>query len=435
MTENNIQYSHVDIGRSGLPARLKRIRQQHGLSRQELADRAGLSSRTLRDLENGKRDRFQEKTVLLLAEALGVELSVLMGDEPGPSVDSASGRRFSPMLLAILGLILLVAVLGGIGYSLSISRATFDIVDGDVVARDGLGGRELWTLDWRANAQVIQTGPWREGALLVGLGYQASDGGRVLVIDRKDGRVLDELMPDIESVRQAFGYEILAEGIGFSVRGLHLLDLDGDGASELLVEFIHAKYYPFILAVYESDGHRLGHYLSRGHISEVHIEDLDGDGCDEVIASGTNNSPAFQGATLIRLEEGFWSGATFDRISGGRADIPDSAAARLVVPSFGQPYMGLLGRTRLTARGTSTFRGPDGRTMITTSLAAGEIGVILTCDAELNPVKVAPSDAFRAAVAAWPDSVKLREGFPSQAWLDRWLATASRFEAGDWPPR
>jgi len=57
--------------------------------------------------------------------------------------------------------------------------------------------------DWRADAQVIQTAPWREGALLVGLGYQASDGGRVLVINRRDGRVLDELMPNIESVRLA----------------------------------------------------------------------------------------------------------------------------------------------------------------------------------------------------------------------------------------
>jgi transcriptional regulator with XRE-family HTH domain len=51
---------------------LRSRRRAAGLTQQELAERAGLGVRTLRELENGRATRPQRKTVELLADALGL---------------------------------------------------------------------------------------------------------------------------------------------------------------------------------------------------------------------------------------------------------------------------------------------------------------------------------------------------------------------------
>ena len=374
----------------------------------------------------------EKRPLLLIAEALDVEPPALLGIDSEFGESRLIPRRVPLGALITVVLVVVIVAFAGLGYWMAMSRATFEVVDDTLIARDGLLGRELWTLEWDAGINRILEASWRPGTLLVGLACQAADGGRVLVIDRRDGRILDQMKPDLQAVRDAFGEGVLADRAGFAVRDLRLIDIDGDEIDELLVGYIHCKYYPFILAVYDQAGRRLGQYISRGHAVEIHVEDLDGDGCDEVIASGTNNSPAYQGATLIRLEEGFWSGATNDRIAGGNPDIADSAAARLVLPSFGEPYMSLLGGRRLYAYGTETYRGSDGRTVIATTVAARKTGVIVTCDVDLNPLGVELTDAFLGEIATWPDSVIAREGFPSQEWLDAWLTEAQCFEAGHW---
>jgi DNA-binding SARP family transcriptional activator/transcriptional regulator with XRE-family HTH domain/tetratricopeptide (TPR) repeat protein len=65
--------------------RLRRLRAKAGLSQQELAERAGISVRTLRNLERGGVERPHALSVHRLAAALGVsatELSVLLDLEP-----------------------------------------------------------------------------------------------------------------------------------------------------------------------------------------------------------------------------------------------------------------------------------------------------------------------------------------------------------------
>src|SRR5687767_3552909 len=62
----------ADQGGSGFAAVLRRHRQRAGLTQDELAARAAISVRTVRDLERGRVARPQRTTAELLAAALGL---------------------------------------------------------------------------------------------------------------------------------------------------------------------------------------------------------------------------------------------------------------------------------------------------------------------------------------------------------------------------
>src|SRR5687768_14693966 len=62
----------ADQGGPGFDAVLRRHRQKVGLTQEELAARAGVGVRTVRDLERGRASRPQRTTVDLLATALGL---------------------------------------------------------------------------------------------------------------------------------------------------------------------------------------------------------------------------------------------------------------------------------------------------------------------------------------------------------------------------
>lgn len=81
-------------GRAGLPALLRGHRLAAGLTQAELAARAGVGVRTVRDLERGRASRPQRTTVDLLADALGLTaasrrtfLATARGRLPAPAPD------------------------------------------------------------------------------------------------------------------------------------------------------------------------------------------------------------------------------------------------------------------------------------------------------------------------------------------------------------
>lgn len=71
-------------------ARLRELREEAGLSRKELAERAGMKSEGgIRDLEQGRRSPSWE-TVLALAAALGVDCTAFTQE---PSPEAAEPRK------------------------------------------------------------------------------------------------------------------------------------------------------------------------------------------------------------------------------------------------------------------------------------------------------------------------------------------------------
>ena len=52
---------------------MKVLRERNGITQEELADRSGLSIRTISDLERGRTTTPQRRSIELLAKALGVE--------------------------------------------------------------------------------------------------------------------------------------------------------------------------------------------------------------------------------------------------------------------------------------------------------------------------------------------------------------------------
>ena len=94
------------------------LRAELHLTKAELATKSGLSVRTIQDIEAGRKSRVQEKTLILLAEALEVEVAELLGTDSGdprdPNGESAynNGLNMAPRRAPLgRGPILLIASL------------------------------------------------------------------------------------------------------------------------------------------------------------------------------------------------------------------------------------------------------------------------------------------------------------------------------------
>lgn len=433
---------NLDVEAIDLARRLRARRLEAGLTRQELAERATMTERSVRDIENGRRPRIQEKTLMLLAEALGcepAELAVLPPVPPGATAPQPAPpvRPFRwPLLLATVLLTVALAVLATVWFA--IDRAQWEIVEGDLIMRDAVLGQVMWTLDEHPVIRQVVEPVWGRGLLLVAFNGNTAGGHQAVLLNRRTGEFKAGYAMDVDLARRAFGDEILAEGQDFSCGSMHFIQLDGTGPVELFCRFTHGKYYPSGLGVFDADGTVRGMYAHRGHVGRFIIEDLDDDGADELLALGTNNDLAYQGATVVYLEEGAWSGASVD--PPGAAGKPaadgrltDGSRYRVIFPAFDAGVMEQMKRLRLDAFSPRTHRMDDGTVRITCSVGcAGKTGVAVVCDDRLRPLSVGMNDSFRGEVSTWPAPYGEPGHFPDQALLDAWLAQA-RWSAGNGP--
>lgn len=95
---------------SEVPNRVRLCRQAHGLTQQELADRIGISQARVSQIESGRGRPPTHRLLVNFADALGVGVSALVGDDPAfDRVDStetvAAGGVFADLPLATAPLI------------------------------------------------------------------------------------------------------------------------------------------------------------------------------------------------------------------------------------------------------------------------------------------------------------------------------------------
>lgn len=418
---------HVDLRGTGFPDTLRSLRETRHLSQSELADLAGLTYRTVHDLELGKRGRVQQKTLFMLAKALEVGLDDLISrdsaSEPNPSSSHRSGRpRW--LIPAILVPVVLVA---GWMWALQFghAHARWAVKDGTLEVRDGLFGHKLWGWDEPGTVSVGWEPPWGENLLLVSTNRLAPGRGQVICVEKATGDTLWAVSPDIPALIGAFGEEDVLSA-EFGCRLIGPVDLDGDGRPAVLAYFTHGKYYPTALAVIDEGGRRVSQYSHRGHLFDILVDDLDSDGKDEIIASGTNNCPDHRGATVLILDEGHSGGASADRwCTLGPGAEQDSALARVVLPGYPEPIMEALQISRLGAFEIQVFRNTGQDCLITVEVGGHDPmqRIFVTFGSDLTPLYAEPKDRLvEIAPTLFPGLPPEDRGPADREWLARWLA-------------
>ncbi len=456
---------NIDIAGSGFAARLTRFREQRQLTKADLAARAQVSYRTVHELESGNRDRIQEKTALLLAEALGITAPDLLGNGPlsaaaaaqtpadslAPPADGAAtaapgdagadvprppGRRlalaqpWAPFVLLSAAVVAVAAA----GWLAGVAGAVWSVDGGVVTARHAVLGHDLWR--WRGPGSVahVEASPWSRRILLISTRRVDAAASPLLALDRRTGRVLWRVTPDVGELEQAFGREIMSAGSMYAA-GLVAADLYAERSPVLVVNFRHSLYYPTCLCVVDRRGRRRAQYSSKGHIDDLLVADVEGDGTEAVLAVGTNNDPAYQGATAILLDARHFRGVTGDALATPDCALPDSARFRVVLPQYPAPYMKLLGLTRLHASSPQLLQGAGGEPRFSVLVGLfDEQRLIVFLDAQLRPLRADATDAFLLSMRrTFPDT--LRDSGPADpAWRQRWLKGHVHFAAGHWPP-
>jgi predicted ATPase/DNA-binding XRE family transcriptional regulator len=151
-----------DQGNTAFDAQLRAKRLAAGLTQAELAGRAGVGIRTVRDLERG-RSRPQRTTTELLAKALG-----LTGRERAEFLDAARGTSVEPPPAGPAGVELPPAgeLIGRDG-DISELAALLDALDGRTVSLVGLAGVGKTCLALAVAHRVAATHPAGAAGILV----------------------------------------------------------------------------------------------------------------------------------------------------------------------------------------------------------------------------------------------------------------------------
>jgi serine/threonine protein kinase len=329
-------------------------------------------------------------------------------------LDRASlGRRSWARPSALVSVVLIVFLLA-VGYSRPTVRGTEQGIEGRVPVI----GCSPWKIrhDAPVDRSLINTETWTS-RVIYGLEPGGSDGGSLFVRDRRTGKLLWDIRPDYAALRDLFGEQRAQVG-SYRCRSIQFGDLDGDGEMEVIGRFCHEWWFPTYVVICRADGSRMGTYHSMGVVYEVLIKDIDGDGKDEILLAATNNSPAYQGATVILLDDQFCNGASVDPIAHPACSWQDSSRARVVFPAFDEEFMDEFSAERLTAENLSLAWDRNGEPLITFDVMCDKASIVVTLDGDLVPLSYF-ANPLRPHVKDWP--APLRERFLSSAYLDEWF--------------
>ncbi|MCP4799554.1 MAG: helix-turn-helix domain-containing protein [bacterium] len=418
--------------KNDFPDRLRNYREVQYLTQTDLAAKAGVSQRSVHELESGRRDRALSKTIMLLAEALGVSYSELIGngskpdhelistsDKPPVGQDKKNRQRkiFVIRLLALFTISIITGLVFNIDNQVYVGS---DLKTIEV--RHGLFKNVIWSQTLSDNVKDFLISPWDGNVLLVALSAKTIDGGCLIAFDINTGTKLWTRYPDIEQMSMAFNPSTVQSG-GFFCEEILLADLDGDGIDELVVHFMHNRWYPAAICVIGKSGNIESQYASLGHIYDIIIQDIDNDGKDEIVIGSTNNNPKYQGASLYILDEDNRSGASLDFITSVERGVEDGALVRIVVPAWPKFIMETLSLDRLDATKIYTYKNSDGQVCIQACI--GEVdtgGFVFDFDNKLNLLSARCADSLKR--------VFNNNGINDFSWFDEWANSYIRFEKG-----
>lgn len=300
-------------------------RQELNLCPAKLKEKLGcaLSERTLKYLEDGKKDSYSEYTMSILAEGLDLafpellekieELKSIPPESVPPAENSGNGGGVRSRLILITSLFISVLLFSLLVSSNAIIKdnkqesGAVQIPPGEarhlqdalvhqdypyvVVAYDGQG-KILWQknlktrvlkvarydLDGDGSKEVI-AGTWR---------INSEDNGKLpgwLYVWSEKGELLTEFntwKPSIYPAREPRS----------NVADFQISDLENDGVPELVVAVRGEQYYPSRVAVlhYENSAFKeIKSYWNPGYLLKLFVEDVNGDGFPEIVCSGVNN--------------------------------------------------------------------------------------------------------------------------------------------------
>ncbi|MDO9693307.1 MAG: helix-turn-helix transcriptional regulator [Candidatus Latescibacteria bacterium] len=438
------------------PERLRALREQRYMTQSDLAARAEVATRSVHELESGRRSRALAKTIMLLAEALEVSYAELVTGQPtSPAeltdatpdqVDDQESVTVQEVaadtpptvptpVTAVVArrphyvrtvLITLLILLGAAGLALTLfdgRRVVVNESEGIVEVTGKMLGRSIWRRDFSNEIRVWRHAPWDKDVLLLGLAAQHTNGGRLLAVTADKGRTLWEVEPDRNDLALAFDQQYVYSG-AYHCRDILDADLDGDGRREVVVHFMHNKWFPSVILVVDHDGRVESQYANRGHVCDLHIADLNTDGKDEVICAGTNNAPEYHGATIFILDDEHRSGAAIDPVTSPGYAAVDASLVRLVFPIWPETVQEALGtHDRLAGFEARTFQRSDGSVGIQANIGYQDDDYFsVDFDAHLHPTFMSISDKLQTKLA--------HAGTGDHAWDRAWLDGHLRFESG-----
>jgi len=103
------------------------------------------------------------------------------------------------------------------------------------------------------------------------------------------------------------------------LRGISLIDCDGDGKNDILYWALHTQTYPGLIGAIDYNGKEIAEFWNEGHPIIVRILDLNNDGKQKIFAGGCNNRDSIECAVLIVFDPEYISGSSpfSDPLSNG----------------------------------------------------------------------------------------------------------------------